>query len=447
MAEPHVLIVGGGFGGLGTAQGLKRAAVRVTLVDRANHHLFQPLLYQVATASLSPSDIAEPIRTVLRRHANVRVRLAEVEAVDLAGKRVRIREDDGDVEWIAWDKLVLAAGTSHSYFGHDDWRIDAPGLKTMGDALEMRRRILAVFERAEWETERPELRRKLMTFVVIGGGATGVELAGALAEIAFRTFRKDFRNIDTTTAKVILLEGGPALLPSYPPDLQEKAKRQLEAMGVDVRLGSLVTRVDAGGVDVGGTRIDSGLVLWAAGVRGEPVARTLEVPLDKAGRVDVAADCSIPGHPDAFVIGDLAVFRHGPGGQPLPGVAQVAMQMGAFVAKAIRADVDGQPRATFRYLDKGNMATIGRSRAVVDLVPVRLHVSGLLAWLLWAFIHIAFLITYRNRLVVMTKWAIAWFTFERASRLIWSPSLSSPWVTGKRKEPEEVSPGRPGTAA
>lgn len=412
---PHVLVVGGGFGGLAATQALASAPVQVTLVDRTNHHLFQPLLYQVATASLAPSDIAEPIRSILRRQANAKVRLAEVLAIDLAAKTARLRDDDGTVDTISWDKLVLAAGATNAWFGRDaEWAPHAPGLKTLGDALEVRRRVLRAFERAEW-AESEAQRAFFTTFVVIGGGPTGVELAGAIAEIAFWTLRKDFRVVDPSRARVILLEGGPAILSAYPPDLQEKGRRQLERLGVEVRTGARVTALDGGGVTIGEESIPAATVLWGAGVKGEPVAATLGVPLDRAGRVVVAPDCSIPGHPDAFVVGDLAAHTHG--GAPVPGVAPAAQQMGGFVADAIRGDLAGRPRGAFTYWDKGSMATIGRSKAIAMAGPLR--TSGLLAWAMWAFIHVFFLITFRNRFLVMTKWAVAWFTYERASRLIW----------------------------
>lgn len=421
MAEPHVLIVGGGFGGLGAAQGLKGAPVRVTVVDKSNHHLFQPLLYQVATAALAPSDIAEPIRSVLRRQKNASVRMAEVRAVDLARRTAELHADDGTVETVSWDKLIIAAGTSHSYFGHDEWATEAPGLKTLGDALEIRKRVLCAFEQAEWETD-PARRRALMTFVVIGAGPTGVELAGALAEIAFWTLRRDFRHIDTTRARVVLVEAAPTVLASYPEPLRQSAIRQMESLGIEVKLGKPVTGVDENGISLGDERIDGGTILWAAGLKGAPLAKTLGVPLDRVGRVPVAHDCSIPGHPDAFVVGDLAVFV--PEGQaaPLPGVAQVAMQGAAHVARQIRGDLAGRPRETFHYWNKGSLATIGRSRGIADLGWMR--ASGFIAWFLWAFVHVAFLITFRNRLLVMLKWGVAWLSFDRASRLIWSPSPS-----------------------
>jgi NADH:ubiquinone reductase (H+-translocating) len=412
---PHVLVVGGGFGGLEAARHLRRAPVRITIVDRSNHHLFQPLLYQVATASLAPSDIASPIRAIVRRQKNVFVRLAEVESVDLAHKHARLLENGHGVD-VVWDKLVLAAGVSHSYFGHDEWAANAPGLKTIADALEIRQRVLCAFERAEWEPD-PRQRASLTTFVVIGAGPTGVELAGAIKEIAFKTLRRDFRNIDSTRARVILLEGTGAVLPPYPERLRERAKEQLERLGVEVRLDAMVTGVDAEGVSIGEERIDARTVLWAAGVRGASVASTLEVPLSRSGQVPVEQDCSVPGHPDAFVVGDLALFVPEGGGKPLPGVAQAAMQMGRHVARVIRDDLEGRPRARFTYNDKGSLATIGRSKGVADLGFVQW--SGLPAWLLWAFVHIAFLVTFRNRVVVMIKWGWAWFTFERAARLIW----------------------------
>jgi NADH dehydrogenase len=418
MPTPHVLVIGGGFGGLHTARALRKAPVRITLVDRSNHHLFQPLLYQVATASLAPSDIAEPIRSILRKQANVAVRLAEVTSIDLSGKSVDLLTPDGTTEKLGWDKLVLAAGASHSYFGNDQWARYAPGLKTLGDAFEIRRRVLAAFERAEWAPD-PVTRNALLTFVVIGGGPTGVELAGALAEIAFWTLRRDFRNIETVKARVILVEAASDVLGGFVPELRERAREQLKGLGVDVWLNKRVTGIDPHGVQLGNERIEAGTVLWAAGVQGEPVAKTLGVELDRAGRVAVGPDCSVPGHPDAFVIGDLAKFVPDGSDKALPGVAQVAMQMGDFVGAAIRGDLDGKARGTFAYNDKGSLATIGRSKAVADLGWIKL--SGWFAWFVWAFVHVLFLVGFRNRALVMTKWATAWFTYERASRLIWSP--------------------------
>ena len=423
--RPRVLIVGGGFGGLAASKGLARAPVDVTVVDRTNHHLFQPLLYQVATAGLAPSDIAEPIRSLLARQRNVVVRLAEVKDIDLDRKMARIADPEGRVEWLAWDKLILAAGTRHSYFGHDEWSEHAPGLKTLDDALAIRKRVLTAFEKAEW-TDDPEERAALMTFVVIGAGPTGVELAGAIAEIACQTLRKEFRRIDTTTARVILLEGADAVLPVYDPSLQASAKRQLESLGVTVRLGARVTSIDDAGVEIGDERIETRTVLWGAGVQGSALAKALQVPLDRAGRVLVQPDCSVPGHPDAFVVGDLAAIQDERTGSMVPGVAPAAMQMGVFVAEAIRADLNGKPRGTFRYIDRGSMATIGRSRAVADALGLK--VSGFPAWLMWVFVHILFLITFRNRTLVMTKWAWAWFTWERATRLLWQVPAEYPEV-------------------
>jgi NADH dehydrogenase len=421
---PHVLVVGGGFGGLATTQALDGAPVQITLVDRTNHHLFQPLLYQVATASLAPSDIAEPIRAIVKHQANTRVRLAEVLRISLADKTALLRDDDGTEDLVRWDKLVLAAGARSFWFGHGDWPAHAPGLKTIADALEMRRRILVAFERAEWaETE--EQRRHYTTFVVIGGGPTGVELAGAIAEIAFWTLRKDFRNVDLSRARVVLLEGGDTILSTYPPKLQEKGRKQLERLGVEVRLGARVTGIDPQGVHIGDELLSSATVLWGAGVRGEPVAETLGVPLDRGGRVVVEPDCSVPGHRDAFVVGDLAAHTHG--GAPVPGVAPAAQQMGGFVANTILGDLQGKPRGAFQYWDKGSMATIGRSKAIAQAGPIQ--TSGLIAWAMWAFIHVFFLITFRNRFLVMTKWAVAWVTFERASRLIWRPTPLLPAPT------------------
>ena len=414
---PHVIIVGGGFGGLAAAKGLARAEVAITLIDKTNHHLFQPLLYQVATAGLAPSDIAQPIRSIVARQSNVEVRLAEVTGIDLDGRTVQVSEAGGELAELSWDKLVIAAGTRHSYFGNDEWAEHAPGLKTIGDALEIRRRILSAFEKAEWADD-PDERAALMTFVVVGGGPTGVELAGAIAEIACKTLRREYRRIDTAQAHVILLEGADAVLPAYPAPLRESAREQLESLKVDVRVGARVTGVDEAGVWVGEDRIEARTVLWGAGVQGSPLARDLGVPLDRAGRVAVQPDCSVPGHADVYVVGDLATLSD-PDTGPVPGVAPAATQMGTFVARAITQDLRGEPRSVFRYKDKGSLATIGRSRAVADAFGVR--ASGFVAWLVWVFVHIWFLITLRNRALVMIKWAWAWFTWERATRLVWHP--------------------------
>jgi NADH dehydrogenase len=389
----------------------------VTLVDRRNHHLFQPLLYQVATAGLAPSDIAEPIRSILSRQANTEVRLAEVVDIEPSVDRIQImhRGDDQEATWIAYDHLVVAAGVTHSYFGNAAWAAHAPGLKTIGEALDIRRRLLTAFERAEWAQD-PDARRALLTFVVVGAGPTGVELAGAIAEIAFSTLRSDFRHVDTRDARVVLVEAGPAVLRTYPETLRESARRQLEGLGVDVRTETRVANIDEAGVDfVDGVRLDAGTVLWAAGVQTSPLARALGVDLDRAGRVPVGPDCSLPDHPNVFVIGDMARCE-GPDG-PLPGVAPVASSQGRHVAACIQADLAGRTRPVYRYLDKGSMATIGRSRAV--LWSGGLKLGGIAAWLAWVFIHLVFLVTFRNRALVFLKWAWAWVTFERSSRLIW----------------------------
>lgn len=407
----RVVIIGGGFGGLATARALRREPVEITLIDRRNHHLFQPLLYQVATAGLAPTDIAEPIRGILAKQRNATVRLAEAAAIDLEGKAVVL--SDGDR--VPYDTLVVAAGAGPSYFGHPEWQRHAPALKTIGDALDIRRRVLEAFEEAEWADD-PDERRALLTFVVVGAGPTGVELAGALAEIAFHTLRRDFRRFDPAQAKVILVEGTDAVLPPYPDTLQKSAQRQLESLGVEVHLGARVEEVDGEGVTIGGERIPARTVLWAAGVQGAEVGGSLDVPLTRTGQVVVEPDLSIPGHRDVFVIGDLAHVEQ-PDGSVVPGVAQGALQMGTFVGQNLKDDRAGRPRGSFRYWDKGNMATIGRRRAVMDAMGIRL--SGLLAWLAWVAVHLFFLVSYRNRLLVFTKWAWAWVTFERASRLIW----------------------------
>jgi NADH dehydrogenase len=406
--RPHVVIVGGGFGGLYCAKRLKRAPVRVTLVDERNFHLFQPLLYQVATASLSPADIASPIRSIFRNQSNVEVWLGEAVNIDTDKKRVELR--DGALDY---DYLVLATGATHAYFGHPEWSEDAPGLKTIDDALEIRRRFLVAFEAAEREAD-PEAMTRLLTFAIVGAGPTGVELAGAMAEIAREVIPKDFRSIDTKTARILLLEGGPRVLPTYPPELSEKARRQLVGLGVEVRTNALVTRVEHDVVHVGQEAIPAGNVFWAAGVAASPLALKLGTPTDRAGRVIVEPDYSIPGHPEVFVIGDLASQTHG--GSAVPGVAQGAMQSGRHAAKMIVRDLEGKPREPFHYLDKGSLATIGRAAAVADIGPFKL--SGFIAWLVWVFIHILYLIGFRNRLLVMLQWAWAWLTYTRGIRLI-----------------------------
>lgn len=419
---PRVVVLGGGFGGLATALALGGTQAEVTVVDRRNHHLFQPLLYQVATAGLAPSDIAEPIRSVVARHPNIKVRLAEALAVDAKGKRVEIRPmaEQAPCEWLAYDYLIVGLGVQQSWFGNADWQAVAPGLKTLKDALEIRRRMLTAFEAAEW-TEDEHERQKQLTFVVVGGGPTGVELAGAISEIALSTFRHDFKNIDTRKARVVLVEAGPGVLGAYSDNLQGKARQQLEELGVEVRLGSPVQAVDADGVQLEGERIEAATVLWAAGMKAPALAESLPGPRDRAGRLRVQPDCTVEGHREIFVVGDMASLDQD--GETLPGVAPVAQAMGKHAAACILADVQGAERPAFRYFDKGQMATIGRSRAVVQ--SGRFELSGVLAWLAWVFIHLLFLITFRNRLLVMIKWAWAWLTYERASRLIWQTDVGA----------------------
>ncbi len=407
---PRVVIIGGGFGGIEAAKALRKLPVRVTLLDRQNHHLFQPLLYQVATAALSPADIAEPLRAILRRQKNAEVILAEVQRIDVAGKRVIT--GDGDV---AYDYLIVAAGARHSYFGNDGWEKYAPGLKSLDDALELRRRMLMAFELAE-KTRSGEVRAAAMTFVVVGAGPTGVEMAGALSEIARVTFVKDFRHIDSSQARVILLDAAPRVLPTFAPDLSESALRQLAGIGVAVRLGTMVEKIDETGVTLkGGERMPSRTVVWAAGNAASPLGASLGVPLDRMGRVIVNSDLSIPGHPEVFVIGDLAHFAPD-GSAPLPGLSPVAMQQGHHVAKNIRALLAGGWTSKFDYFDKGTMATIGRHAAVADAGFIRF--SGLLAWLAWLFVHVLFLISFRNKLMVLANWAWQYVTFGRGARLI-----------------------------
>jgi NADH dehydrogenase len=411
-AVPHVAIIGGGFGGLTAGLALGRAPVLITLVDRTNHHLFQPLLYQVATAGLSPADIAGPIRSIFRRQKNTTVILGEVTAIDLAARRLHF-----DGSSLTYDFLIVATGAETNYFGHDRWAKYAPGLKDIDDALEIRRRVLLAFEAAERDPD-PERRRQLMTFVVVGGGPTGVELAGALAELSRFVLGRDFRSIRPEEARVVLLEGGPRILPALPEDLSASAVRQLEHLGVEVRTGGAVTDIGPDGVQVGGDLIASATILWAAGVRSTAITQSLRVPLDRAGRVLVAPDLSIPGHPEAFVIGDAAAFTHQPGydGKPLPGVSPVAMQEGRAVARSIARALENKGPEPFSYRDKGNLATIGRSAAVADLRGLKLR--GFVAWLAWLLIHIFFLIGFRNRVVVMFEWMWSYFTYQRGARLI-----------------------------
>lgn len=409
-ALPTVLIVGGGFGGLRAARALAGAPVRVVLVDRQNHHLFQPLLYQVASATLSPADIAAPIRHVLRTQGNAEVVLAEVASVDLEARQVQLREGAP----LAYDFLILAAGSRSSYFGRDAWAELAPGLKTLDDALEMRRRFLLTFERAEQE-EDPEIRREWLTFVIVGGGPTGVELAGTLKEMARLSLPREFRRIRTDRARVILVEAGPRILANFGSGLSEKAVQGLERIGVEVRLGQPITAIDARAVELGGERIPTRTVLWAAGVSAVPLGAGLGVPLDRLGRVIVEPDLSLAGHPEVFVVGDLAAFAHGPEG-PLPGVAPVAIQQGAAAAANLLATLAGRPRRVFRYRDKGSMATLGRGKAVAHIG--RLSFTGYPAWLAWLFIHLMLLVDFRSRVFVFFEWLWAYLTTQPRARLI-----------------------------
>lgn len=408
MAAPRVVIVGGGFAGLQVARGLSKAPVDIVIVDHSNHHVFQPLLYQVATASLNPSDIAAPIRRILRRQRNVSVVLAEAISVDHGANELVLA--DGR---IGFDYLVIATGVSHSYFAHPEWERFAPGLKSIEDALKMRKRLLVAFEAAEREQD-PVSAAHWLTFVVIGGGPTGVELAGALIEIAHHAFRSDFRNIDPRTARVILLEGSDRILPGMRPELSAKALTQLQALGVEVMTSTLASDVDEEAVTAGSGRIPAKTVFWAAGVKGSAIGATLGAPLDEVGRVRVSQDLSVAGGPNVFVAGDLARVDHD--GVMVPGVAPAAMQQGKLVARNILARIANNPTAKFVYRDKGTLATIGRASAVADLGWVRL--SGYLAWIAWLAIHIFFLIGFRNRLVVMLEWVRAYLTYERQARII-----------------------------
>jgi len=409
---PHVVIVGAGFGGLHAAQALKRADVRVTVIDRHNYHLFQPLLYQVGTASLSPSSIAYPIRAILRRQANVRVILAEVTAIELSQRKVLLR--DGE---ISYDYLILAAGASHSYFAHPEWERHAPGIKSIEDALEIRRRILLAFERAERETDQAR-RRALLTFVIVGGGPTGVELAGAISEMACKEMVRDFRAIDPQETRTLLVEAGPRILPSFAEELSVKAEASLTRLCVEVRKNSRVTSIRPGLVVIGEQPLHAATVLWAAGMAASPLTRSLKVPVDAVGRVLVAPDLSVPDHPNAFVIGDMASFLNH-AGKPLPGLAPVAVQQGRHAARNILRLCHGLSTAPFRYRERGTLATIGRSAAVAQFGQLKM--SGALAWIVWSWVHIFLLIGFRSRVMVFLEWVWAYVTRRRSARLIFGP--------------------------
>ena len=412
--RPKVLIVGGGFAGLAAAKRLAKAPVDVTLIDRRNHHVFQPLLYQVATASLSPAEISSPIRRVLRGVRNCRVVLAEVTGVDVAERQLEI----GRVR-LDYDYLILAAGAKHSYFGKDEWATVAPGLKSIEDATELRRRILLAFETAEYEAD-PERRRADLTFAIIGAGPTGVELAGAIKEIATKSIRKDFRNIDTRETRVILFEGVDRVLPPFPQKSGERAKRDLEAMGVEIRLNAKVTDITPEGISIGEEFVPVRTVFWAAGVKASGIGRGLGVPLDRAGRVIVGPDLAIPGHPEVFVLGDMAAAKSADTGKPIPGVAQGALQGGQYAAARIAAETDGvatpADRPAFSYWDKGNMAVIGKNKAVAQVG--KMQIGGFVAWLMWAGVHILFLVGFKNRFAVLVSWVWNWVVNARDARLI-----------------------------
>jgi NADH dehydrogenase len=447
-ARPRVLIVGAGFAGLTAARRIARLPVQVTVVDRRNHHTFQPLLYQVATAGLSPGEIAAPIRSILSSHSNVEVLLEEVIDFNLGQKRVITKE-----QTLEYDFLVIASGATHAYFGHDAWEPLAPGLKTIEDALEIRRRVLLAFELAERRMEEQptapnhddDASASPLRFVVVGGGPTGVELAGTLAEIARHALNGEFRYIDPRQSRILLIEGGPRVLPAYSEGLSRKAELQLRHLGVEVRTSQMVTRVEPGAVWTGDQKISAAVILWAAGVAASPLGRKLGVAVDRAGRVLVRTDLSIPDYKDVFVIGDLAAL-HDENGKMLPGVAPVAIQQGDWVAKNIARDLEHQPRRDFHYFDKGSLATIGRAAAVAQFG--KLELSGYFAWLAWLFIHILFLIGFRNRLLVMIQWAWSYLTYERGARLItgsdelpgWTET-SLPAREGEAAEPE-ISSGR-----
>jgi NADH dehydrogenase len=426
---PRVVIVGAGFGGLRVARALRKAPVQVTVVDRQNHHLFQPLLYQVATADLSPADISSPIRSILRNQANAEVLLAEVTGIDVEGRRVLMGNRS-----IPYDYLVLATGAWHSYFGHDAWAPFAPGLKSITDATRIRRQVLLAFEAAEMETDSAK-RQALLTFVIVGGGPTGVEMAGAIAGLAHKSIVRDFRHISPASARIILVEAEPRLLGAFPASLAEKAKQKLQRLGVEVRTGVAVKDVDAEGVLIGGERVPANTVIWAAGVKASPAGVWLGVETDRAGRVIVEPDLTVPGHPEIFVIGDTA--RLTIDGKMLPGVAPVAMQEGRYVGRVIRNRLAGQiKQKPFRYRDKGNLATVGRSFAIADLGKVKL--AGFIAWIAWLVVHIFYLIGFRNRLLVMIQWAWSYITYQRGARLITGEPDQLLPAASKQQEIQEV---------
>jgi NADH dehydrogenase len=457
---PRVVVVGAGFGGLNAAKALGRAPARITVIDRKNHHTFQPLLYQVATAGLSPGEIAAPIRSILSSHKNVEVLMAEVTGFDL--DRRMVETPDGE---IAYDYLVVAAGARHAYFGHEDWEPFAPGLKTIEDALEIRRRVLLAFELAERQVASGAASTPL-NFVVVGAGPTGVELAGTLAEISRHALAHEYRAIDPKMAHILLLEGGPRVLPAYAEDLSRSAQEQLEHLGVEVRTSTVVTHVEPGSIHVGETRLAATVILWAAGVAASPLGKLLTASVDRAGRVLVQPDLSLPGHQEVFVIGDLAALKD-ENGKMLPGVAPVAMQQGDFVAKLIHREIEssratsisespiaepGAPsfsrssrergafdlRPAFHYWDKGSLATIGRAAAVAQFGKI--HISGFIAWLAWLFVHILFLIGFRNRLLVFIQWAWSYVTYERGARLITGSTYLPGWTAVPPEHPEQASP-------
>jgi NADH:ubiquinone reductase (H+-translocating) len=442
QSPPRVVIVGAGFGGLNAARALAKSPVQVTVVDRKNFHTFQPLLYQVATAGLSPGEIAAPIRSILRHDKNIEVLMGEVAGFDLEHRIVFTSDSQ-----IPYDYLIVAAGATHSYFGHDDWETFAPGLKTIEDALEIRRRVLLAFELSERQAAAGETAAPL-NFVVVGGGPTGVELAGTLAEVSRHALQHDFRSIDPARTHILLIEGGPRVLPAYAEDLSRSAEEQLKHLGVEVRTSTTVTKVEAGAVDVGQTRFPATVVLWAAGVAASPLGKMLSSNVDRAGRVPVQPDLSLPGHPEIFVIGDLAALKD-EHGKLLPGVAPVAMQQGNYVAKVIRSEVESSrhqasARPAFHYWDKGSLATIGRAAAVAQFGKI--HISGFIAWLSWLFIHIMFLIGFRNRLLVFIQWAWSYVTYERGARLITGSTYLPGWspeVTSGAPASEEIHSGLP----